>query len=138
MKALARFLLLAMVAMAVPVHGALAVTVGQCRALEHAGAGSVSGSHEAAAHGAGKAASPDRHDHEEHARSASDSAADTGDSAASGSHCGPCSACCASAAITGPVPLQLVNEAFSRLDLGPDQQPIGIRLARLDRPPLAL
>jgi hypothetical protein len=135
MKALARFLLLLAIALAVPVHGALAITVGQCRALEHTGGDS--GGHEAAGHGA---ATADSHDHQQHAHSASgsDFVADADDPVSSESHCGPCSACCASAAITGPMQLQLVSEAFSLLDLSPDEQPISIRLAGLDRPPLAL
>jgi hypothetical protein len=135
MKALARLLLLLMIAVTVPVHGALGITVGQCQALEHAGGDS--GGHEAAGHGA---ATADSHDHQQHAHpaSGSESLADSDDSASSGSHCGPCSACCASAAITGPVQPQLLNEVFSLLDLAPDERPISIRLAGLDRPPLAI
>jgi hypothetical protein len=135
MKALARFLLLLMIAVAVPVHGALAITVGQCRALEHSGG--ASGGHETAGHGV---ATADSHDNQQHAHpaSGSESLADSDDPASSESHCGPCSACCASAAITGPVQPQLINEVFSLLDLSPDEKPISIRLAGLDRPPLAL
>jgi hypothetical protein len=135
MKAFTRLLLLLMVAVAVPVHGALAITVGQCRALEHTGGDS--GGHEAAGHGA---ATADSHDHQQHTHpaSGSESLADSDDPASSESHCGPCSACCASAAITGPVQPQLLNEVFALLDLSPDEQPISIRLAGLDRPPLAL
>jgi hypothetical protein len=85
-----RLLFVAFLMLAVPLQGALAVSAGQCMALEH---------HDAPAdHGAG-AHDHDANAHEHDANAHDHEAAGHDDGESRGSHCGPCVACCASAAM---------------------------------------
>jgi hypothetical protein len=80
---LSRLLFVALLSLLVPLQGALAVSAGQCMALEH---------HDAPADHDANA-----HDHEASAHDHAAAGHDDGE--AKGSHCGPCVACCASAAM---------------------------------------
>jgi len=111
-----RFLVVLLLALAVPVQGLAAVAASQCMAFGHhqdAGTGHDAGSHEH------DVAGGDEHD-------------------ANPSHCGPCAACCASASIAGPPGVTIspvpsnTTYAFSQL------APPGFEPDGLDRPPLAL
>lgn len=105
----ARFLLMILLVLAVPFQGALAVSAGQCMALDH---------HDAAA--------GDGHDH-------GDSHADgDGQDHAQNSHCAPSVAI--SAAVQVPVPEARAESAVAALPSSFS----GILPQTLDRPPLAL
>jgi hypothetical protein len=143
MKTVARLLLLLVVAFTVPVQGTLAVTMGQCRALEHHG--DASGGHDASVHEAVKASghehdsSSQEHDHTgESGAQGEPGLANSDDSAPSAGHCGPCSGCCASPAISGPAQPQLARVAASLPQPQADSRRISAGPSRLDRPPLAL
>ena len=109
-----RLFLAAVLMLAVPFQGVLAVTSGQCMALEHH---------------AGAAA--DGHDHDSNHDS-------NHDDQASNPHCGPCVACCAAAAIVSFESISL-PEAPTASVVGASPLPFtGIQPDTLDRPPLAL
>ena len=129
MKRLVRFLLAAVVAAAVPLQGALAVTAAQCMALGH---------HQSAAaqHGDGKTV--DAHDHAAHSHSQSDQGASEDESLGNGAHCGPCTACCASASISGPIAQSVLPSASGAPYVFSQFPPLGVQPHGLYRPPLAL
>jgi hypothetical protein len=113
---IARLFFVAFLMLAVPLQGALAVSAGQCMALEHHDAPS---GHDAGAHDHGAAAGHD-------------------DGEAKGSHCGPCVACCASAAIASSAPVVL-QEFSAEHVVGVPQSRVPVSPpGRLFRPPLSL
>jgi hypothetical protein len=112
-----RFLLVALIALAVPLQGALAVGTAQCLALEHQD-------------DAGHDHSHGDHDH--------DSSSQDHDNPASHSHCGPCVACCASASIASASALPLIAPPPFAVDVLPNFPLIGDLPGGLFRPPLAL
>jgi hypothetical protein len=134
MKKLVRFLLAAILALAVPLQGALAVTAGQCMALGHHQSAAAQQSHGEARDGDGHAA----HSHSESHQGVSDDAQGGDQSAADGAHCGPCTACCASASIAGPGAQSLVPSPFHAPYLFSQFPPLGVQPDGLYRPPLAL
>jgi DUF2946 family protein len=117
MAKLLRLVLVALIALAVPLQGALAVGTAQCLALEHQD-------------GAGHNHSHDGHD--------SDSSSHDRDSPASHSHCGPCVACCASASIASAPALPVVAPPRFAVDVLPNFPLVGDLPGGLFRPPLAL
>jgi hypothetical protein len=131
MKNLARLILVVLVALAVPVQGALAVTAGQCMALAKQSAGG----HENRSHG------QDGHHHaassHSHADEGGSNAVDD-EGAADGAHCGPCTACCASASIAGSGALSILSTASNAPYVFSQFPPIGVQPDGVDRPPLAL
>lgn len=131
MKHLARLLIIVLVALAVPVQGALAVTAGQCMALTQ----ETGGGHEH--HGHGQAADHSAGSSHSHADEADGNAADA-EGASNGQHCGPCTACCASASIADSGALPLLSAASDAPYLFSQFPPIGVQPDGVDRPPLAL
>ena len=105
-----RLFLAAVLMLAVPFQGVLAVTSGQCMALEHHAGAADDGHHNDG-------------DQDEHA---------------SNSHCGPCVACCASAAIVSFEGVS--RPETSTVSVAGVLPPsfAGIQPDTLDRPPLAL
>jgi hypothetical protein len=164
---LARLLLVAFLALAVPTQAAFALSYGQCRALGHHGGGASSLEHTTASPAqrapSNAAALPGEHDAmsgahasrghhyggtqdaHAHANAAHDAgnvqaahASEDEPPATGGSGCVPCAGCCASAAISGPSALHLTALTPALpLQLAP-QPLLGIRLSPLDRPPLVL
>lgn len=118
MKHLVRLLVVVLVALAVPVQGALAVAAGQCMALEHHDGG-------------------DGHDHASHSDS-EQAGSEQADGGAENAHCGPCTACCASASMAGPAALTILSAASNAPYLFSPFPPIGVQPDGVDRPPLAL
>jgi hypothetical protein len=141
MRTVARLLLLILVAIAVPVQGALAVTVGQCRSFDHHAADS---GHPLASHHEAEKQTSHGHDHGDSSGRAGipeqggGESAISDESAPAASGCAPCSACCASPAISGPVQPLLAQDAASLPDPQADVRRVSFRPSRLDRPPLAL
>ena len=117
MVKLLRVFLVALIALAVPLQGALAVGTEQCLALEH---------HDGAGHEHSQAG----HDHE--------SSSHDHDGPTSHSHCGPCVACCASASIASVPALPMVAPSPLAIDVSPNFPLIGDLPGGLFRPPLAL
>ena len=126
MKHLARMLLVILVALAVPLQGALAVTGGQCMALEqHDG---VPAGHDHAAHS---------HAVDSHADEAG-TVHDHADEGAGTGHCGPCTACCASASIAGPQSFNIAFPASYSSYVFWQFPSIAVQPGGVERPPLAL
>jgi hypothetical protein len=121
---LVRFLLIALIALAVPMQGALAVGTAQCLALEHHQPGTADDQNHGHDHSAG-------HQHQ-------DSSVDEHDGQASHTHCGPCVACCASVSIAAAQPLPLRTAPAFAVDVLPKLLPAGDLPGGLYRPPLAL
>lgn len=119
MKHLARVLVFVMVALAVPLQGALAVAAVQCMTLAH---------HEGA---------PAGHDHAAHSHAGDSDDSDVGNHGDS-AHCGPCTACCASASIAGPEAFAIASAASTATYVFSQFPPLGVQPDGLDRPPLAL
>jgi hypothetical protein len=119
MLKLVRLLIVALLALAVPFQGALAVSTAQCTALEHHPDGSHPHSH-------------DGSDHADH----SDADGSAGDS--NGSHCGPCTACCASVSIAALPSLSDIVAARYAVNKSHDSPLLGDLPSGLFRPPLAL
>lgn len=125
MKLLARVLVVVLVALAVPLQGALAVTGGQCMALEH---------HDGA---------PGGHDYASHSHAVDSHAGDAGtahgqaDDGAGTGHCGPCTACCASASIGAPQSFNVASTAAHASYVFSQFPPIAVQPGGVDRPPLA-
>jgi hypothetical protein len=119
-----RVLVLAVLALAVPLQGVAAVTAGQCMALEHHEDGHGGG------HDDGQDASTHSHGDEHQANQAGEEQ--------QSSHCGPCTACCASASIAGPVALLIQSSPSDTQYLFSQFPPLGVEPHGLDRPPLAL
>jgi hypothetical protein len=117
MVKLLRVVLVVLIALAVPLQGALAVGTAQCLALEH---------HEAAGHD---------HSHGDHDH---DSSSQDHHGPASHSHCGPCVACCASASIASAPALPAIAPPPFGIDVLPNFPLIGDLPGGLFRPPLAL
>jgi hypothetical protein len=132
MNTVARFLLAALLALAVPLQGALAVTGGQCMALGQNQDAPGQESHTHAASG--------DHGHAAHAHSHADGSGSPAADADSGgsAHCGPCTACCASASIAGYVALAIASDQSHAEYVFSQSPPIGVQPDGLDRPPLAL
>lgn len=115
-RSLLRLLIVALVALAVPLQGMAAVAAGQCMALGHH-------------HDASPA---DGHAHDDHADGHDDGGGKS-------SHCGPCAACCAGSASIAAAAILLIVTAPSSAKQDLSQlPPRGVQLDRLDRPPLAL
>jgi len=112
---LKRFLLVLVVALAVPVQGFAAVSAGLCMALEH------HGEHHHASQGADTGEHHDSHDH----------------GATGHASCGSCVGCCASAAIASSASIaRFVPPAAAPVPAArPD--PSVVQPHPLDRPPLA-
>jgi hypothetical protein len=131
MKSLARLMMVVLVALAVPLQGAAAVTAGQCMALSQQG----DGGHDNHSHG------QDGHHHSasshSHANDGGSKAVDDQDGSG-GAHCGPCTACCASASIAGSGALSILSAASNAPYLLSQFPPIGVQPDGVDRPPLAL
>jgi len=120
-RRLFRLLILLAVALAVPLQGAAAVSVGQCMALGHHDmADGHSQAHSGADHGASG------HHHGDHEKTHG------------GAHCGPCVACCASVSIAGSVTLFSPAAPARAAETVPLQFLAGVLPDELDRPPLAL
>jgi len=126
MKHLARVLLVFLMALAVPLQGALAVTGGQCMALENDNG------------------APGDHDHASHSHAVDSHTGEAGtvhdhahDGAGTG-HCGPCTACCASASIGAPESLNVASTAAYASYVFSQFPPIAVQPGGVDRPPLAL
>lgn len=115
-----RFLLMLMIAFAVPVQGMAAVSSGICMAFGH---------HDAP----GQLAD---HDHAPAVVAEADS--DGGDTHSGGAHCGPCVACCGASSIASSAPL--VVPVVPGLAVQPHHAEgvAGVLPDSLDRPPLAL
>ena len=118
MKSLARLMMVVLVALAVPLQGAAAVTAGQCMSLSQDGHPHSASSHSHADEGGSKAV-------------------DDGEGSG-GAHCGPCTACCASASIAGPGALSILSAASNAPYFFSQFPPIGVQPDGVDRPPLAL
>jgi hypothetical protein len=120
---LARALLISLLVVCVPTQAALAVSAGQCMALQHhqdSGGHDASASHEGHQHSDHEAPQPDPH----HGKATT--------------QCGPCAGCCASAAISSlitPLPASPVHDMASTVVGFP---PLGDLPGGLDRPPRAL
>ena len=112
-----RIVLVAFIAMAAPLQGALAVGTAQCLALEHQDGVGHDHSHGGPAHESSS------HDH---------------DSPASHSQCGPCVACCASASIASGPALPVIAPRPFAVDVLRSFPLIGDLPGGLFRPPLAL
>jgi len=110
-----RILAVALLVLAVPLHGIAAVTAGQCMTLGHH-------------HDAGG------HDHDPHGHDG-----DHGkDHSKKSSHCGPCAACCASASIAGPDALHIADFTSHPEYFFTQSSPPGVQADGVYRPPLAL
>src|SRR5258708_34211034 len=105
-----RVVLAALLAIAVPFQGALAVSVSQCMALEHHADSSM-------------------HEHDGHQPSDSHHGKDAG------SHCGSCAACCTATAIAGAEQIADRLSSQGALVAQPALPLLGDLPARLDRPP---
>src|SRR5204863_3890021 len=124
MLRLFRLLLVALIAVAVPMQAALAVGTAQCLALEHHQAGTGDDQHHGHDHSAG-------HQHQ-------DSSVDEHDGQASHTHCGPCAACCTSVSIAAAQALPSPAALAFAVDVLPKLLPAGDLPGGLYRPPLAL
>jgi len=126
-RILSRLLVVALLALAIPVQGMAAVAAAQCMGFgHHQDTGAAGHSHDGG-EDAGQADHAHSHD-----------AAAGNDESGNQAHCGPCTACCASASMVGtamlPLPLTASHApyAFSQF------QPPSVQLAGPDRPPLSL
>lgn len=129
MKKIARFLLLVMLAVALPFHTAYAVGMAQCTAVEHSSEPAAPAASSHGDHGSSAG-----HDHGKHTDS---SPAKGNDATFGGSHCGSCSACGTSTAITGGVLPEIVSSDYTLLPTLPERRLHSVVIGRLDRPPLS-
>jgi hypothetical protein len=142
MKNFARYLLIAVLALAVPFQAALAVSAAQCMAFEHQDTAPQHAGHSHDGHQDHQ--DQDHQDHQDHPGQPQDqqqvqgphSHAD-GDDGGHG-HCGPCAACCASAAIAASIEFPSRAVPSRAAYVFPDLPRIGVLPSGLDRPPLAL
>jgi hypothetical protein len=125
-----RILVVALLALAVPLQGVASVVAGQCMMFGHHQDGAAQETHHHAGDGA------DGHDHAAHSHD--DGAAKAQDGSAKNAHCGPCSACCASASIAGPVGLPVLSSSSTTKYVFSQLPSRGVPPHGLDRPPLAL
>ena len=137
MPKLIRTLLLALLAVVVPIQGAFAVSAAQCLALEHHQDDAAQEVHEHApddqqGHHASAPLSQTSDGHMDHSHATSDDGDDAG------SHCGPCVACCSSVSIAASVRVTLITPQHTAVTVLPYFPPIGGLPNGLDRPPLAL
>lgn len=116
-----RIVLVAVLALLVPLQGAAAVAAGQCMATGHHQDGG----------GSDHSHSPDGADG--HGDSHHDSHDD-----GKASHCGPCAACCASASIAGSPALPILATAADTKYLSFQLSPRAVQPHGIDRPPLPL
>jgi hypothetical protein len=114
MARLLRVLVTALLTVAVPFQGALAVNAAQCMALQ---------------------AGQEAHEGHEHSHPQSPQSEQDHDKGA-GSHCGPCTGCCASAAIAAPPRIVISLTAHDAVSPLPILRPLGDIPDGLDRPPL--
>jgi hypothetical protein len=119
-----RVVVIALLAMVIPIQGMAAISAGQCMAFGH--------------HGDSTQGGPDHaHDHADDDAHSADSHAghDSADGSGKAQHCGPCVACCASASITSRVDLPLLTARSEAQYFFAQFPPLGIQPDGLDRPP---
>ena len=126
-----RILVVALLALAVPVQGFAAVAAVQCMALGHHSDGGAQDGHDHGHDGV------DGHDHAAHSH-ADKGGAEQAKEGGEPSHCGPCTACCASASISGASVLGFLPSYSDIKHVFFERPWHGIQPPGFDRPPLAL